>query len=560
MLIIEFQDHFCRIFYWQNLRGQWRLKEQITLPLRKEEASAAAAEIGAALPALTQRNGHAIRQALKERGIKEKSVMAVVPKQWVTLRIAQLPSNDPVELADMARFEAERHIPFNVERHVVSHHILQQEGLEGAQVLLAAIDSPPAEEITETLAAAGLHVTDLEVSSIALINTLLYSGQWDQEEHPTVAYMNFGPFALDIVILRRGMPIFARSVALGLDKFFATPAPDEEQEIQALDRETIARIDLKMAQTQSPAADPNVLDLESPETDESGPALPEGVTAQAVEMWTNRMLQEIRRTHDFANREFDCEPISQIFISGVGCGLTNLHRTMAERLNMEPVEIRRFAESVEVDENQWGFAPSAFAVGAGALQREIHPESPQVNLLPPSYIRKRDRNKRMRSVGLTAALAVLCIFMAALYGYQMLENKKDALRKAKKEFKKGSKREDNVLYMEGVVRILDAQSDRTGSALGILDDMSTWRELFQGQGMRVSVTDFSYEAGDNLKLMGHAHSHRDLNNFITALEKSGHFERVAIESRPKDPNRYPGGHQLIKYTLNCYLMGQADKD
>ena len=142
---IEFQKSSCRIFVWESAKGRHTLTR--LLRVRFDEPSQE--EPGAASDSHTaQTRGAAIRQALKTAGLSVKEVLVILPKEWVTLRIVKLPSSKRDELGEMARFEAERHIPFNTERHIISHHVLRVDEIQGSDLLLAALDGPPAEQTT----------------------------------------------------------------------------------------------------------------------------------------------------------------------------------------------------------------------------------------------------------------------------------------------------------------------------------------------------------------------------------------------------------------------------
>jgi type IV pilus assembly protein PilM len=496
-----------------------------------------------------QRNANSIRSALKSAAIRDTEAVAVVPKQWVTLRIVTLPSADPGELPEMARFEAERHIPFNVERHIISYHILRADEIAGSQVLIAAIDGPPAGEITQTLSLAGLRAVALEVSTTALANALLYSGAWDSTADPTVAQINMGHSAADITILRNGLPIFARSVSLGIDKL-AVPATGSPVILSEAD---LAGIDLLQSPARSIGSRPaGQFNVEAPGREI--PVAPAPLDqADALEMWKNRLIQEIRRTHDFAAREFQCEPFSRLYISGVGCALGNIEAFLEGRLGVRPVVLDPFVKDLRHEPSAALAGKSACAIAAGAIVGHDDAKALRVNLLPNEYLRRESGAKRRQSLIITASLALAFLVCGFLYAHQLIQSKERELKEIKQELDRNLGRVADIKYKEGVVRFIGAHSDPKGSALGILNDMSDWPELFGSGGMRVSITEFEYSGGIKLKLSGHAFTHKDLNDFILKLEQSKHFVSVRKESTPLDNRTFPGNQRLILYTINCYF-------
>ncbi|NQU44982.1 pilus assembly protein PilM [bacterium] len=543
MIVIEFQDSFCRIFHWQEARGDHALRNVLVVPQEKYEALSGEKTHSAAA---VQRNGSAIRQALKTINTKTREALVVIPKQWVTLRIVTLPSDDPAELAEMAQFEAERHIPFNVERHIVSHHILRREGLKGSQVLFAAVDGPRAQDIIDLLNSAGVRVTSLEVSTTVLANALRHSGAWNPETHPTVIHINIGHAATDLTVLHEGLPIFPRSVPLGIDKLMAadgaqpfSPTLDDLKKIRLLGEEENGQ-----------AAEVHDLDVE----EKAAPALPSGAK------WANSLVKAISQTHDFARRESECERISQVFISGIGAHLPDLARLFNDRLGTEPVELKAFAEGLEVDEAaNLEFPPSAYVMGAGAVAREIDSDAIRINLLPPSYLLRRVQARRHRSLAMTAALAILVIVVIALYAFQFLAMKERELTEVQKVLRKSSQREKEVLYRKNVVTILARHASAEGSALAILNDMSGWQDLFNSGDMRVTVRSFGYAADSGLKIEGSALSYEDLNRFTSRLEESGHFNSVMIQSTRVEDRPLPTGVKPVGFTVQCFFTPQQEK-
>jgi len=159
----------------------------------------------------------ALRDGLKAAGIRVTSAIMVIPKRNATLRYAVLPSTDDNELAKMARFEAERHIPFNAQRHVVSHCVMRKDGLQGSHVLLAAVDSPELNEVREMAAVAGFDIEAVDISSLGHYNVLTAQAPPEFRDQ-TVGYLHVGLFAADITLVSDGMLLFTRSVPYGIDR------------------------------------------------------------------------------------------------------------------------------------------------------------------------------------------------------------------------------------------------------------------------------------------------------------------------------------------------------
>lgn len=546
MYVVEFQGSFCHVFAWQSVKNSHVLKSLLTVPLEKAEGDSSTQ---AKPSAASQRNGAAIRQALRAANLKVREALAIIPKQWVTLRIVTLPSTDPTEVSEMARFEAERHIPFNVERHVVSHHVLRLEGIQGAQVVIAALDGPPAWEITATMDAAGIHLTCLEVSTLALFNALTYSGAWDTGQHPTAAQIHVGMSATDITILQRGVPIFARSIALGVEKLFASLSPDGPAGDNLAMMDRIEEMDVFSGQ-RAEAAEDSGASFQTPEADSGSPQSP-----LAVQNWVNRLVQEIRKTHEFANREFECQPISQLFYSGAGLCLRGLKDVLREQLQVPLTEIDPYVKGLRIEQGppSLRLPPFAYAAAAGAIARDMSEDSVRINLLPSDYVRSHDTTKRKRSLILTGSLAAALVICALVYANLQISSKQRQLEKIRAQADNGAPREKQIRERKSQIKILKDQSKPEGTVMAILNDMSSWKDLFNPNEMHVAITDFQYTAGKTLGLSGTAMSYGEMNDLTVQLKSTRHFSDVKVESWGRDQNWYPGNVQPIRFKLNCYL-------
>ena len=111
----------------------------------------------------------ALRDAVRASRWSLSAATLVLPKNIVTLRLVTLPSEKDDELAEMARFEVQKHIPFNVERHVIAHAVLSKEGVEGSRTLIVAVDQAALEEPLAICREAKIELTDARVSSLALV-------------------------------------------------------------------------------------------------------------------------------------------------------------------------------------------------------------------------------------------------------------------------------------------------------------------------------------------------------------------------------------------------------
>src|SRR5688500_3883338 len=132
-LAIEFTDIDCKVVQVERGKGgKLSVKSMASFPVPKADDAAVRIEERSKL----------LREALKNAQIVGKAAGTFIPKNFVLARRVTLPPTADEWIKGMARFEAERHIPVNAERHIVSHHTLARTGMQGSDVLLAAVYRP----------------------------------------------------------------------------------------------------------------------------------------------------------------------------------------------------------------------------------------------------------------------------------------------------------------------------------------------------------------------------------------------------------------------------------
>ncbi len=184
---------------------------------KKNETSSLTNFAVEALPRTT--NGESIsgfiQQVMAEKGFSSRRVNISVSGPQVVVRYVFLPLMTPAELKGAIRFEAEKHIPFNIEQVVLDYQILERETPEKKmKVLLVAAKKELINKRLQLLKDAGLEVEAVDVDAFALINSFLLSETALPAEMP-VAILDIGDSSTRINILKNGIPLFTREVVVG---------------------------------------------------------------------------------------------------------------------------------------------------------------------------------------------------------------------------------------------------------------------------------------------------------------------------------------------------------
>ncbi len=557
----------------------------------------------AAVAAKAQR----VKEALRLHKVQATNPVLVVPKHSAIVRTVSLPSTDPEELEGMARFEAEKIIPFNVERHVISHAVLSQESIGGTRVLLTAIDEPIISESLHVLTQAGIEPVLADVSSLSLLTA------W-RRSHPeppegVLALVNIGSVHTDITIAERGNLLTTRSVLHGTDNLLTrlteavhSPRPLENLDLLTLDVREPGRFrpsanpptsscvaggaahvesvalsestplrepggaEPPEAVPQSPS-DPPTPRIWAPEfqvvredaQDEDDVSSPAGI---AVREWIGRLLSEIRRTYDFARREFEIGGLQLCFLSGEGALIQGLEQTLTVTLGAEVspfVPLSEYpAPAKPLQEIDVRLLP-VFSIASGGALHGLWSGVFPLNILPSEMIERQERQALRLSLMLLGAMVLIALtlgyrYVSGLYRWQ--EEKVSRYEQYNRQMSSDVKR---IKEMEEQIGILEQQQRDRASALAILDAISAYPKVGPvDKSGRLTITSFNYDSEDEVNIEGDALDITDINDFVTYLinftiDGEKVFRHVQI--RQHTPESLPGRPQVFRYQLVGFLEG-----
>ena len=184
----------------------------------------------------------AIRSALDNAGVKHKSVVTAVGGRDVIIKKIQIERVKEQQARELMRWEAEQHVPFDMESVELDFQILDPDadGLE-MSVLLVAAKRELIESKVRVLADAGLQAAAVDVDAFALHNA--FEINYPDAMNGVVALVNIGHEVTNINILDDGVPILTRDLTLGTRRFRedlqrerGLGAEEAEQLLQGYDR------------------------------------------------------------------------------------------------------------------------------------------------------------------------------------------------------------------------------------------------------------------------------------------------------------------------------------
>ncbi len=230
----------------------------------------------------------AIRKALDEGRIQATEAVIGMSGGAVIAKRVTLPKMSEAELVESIRWEAEQHIPFDIEDVELDFQTLRQDGPQ-LEVMLVAVKKGKVQSYADVVAEAGLNVCVVDVDVFALETVHEHNFQGEKE---VVALVNIGHETTNTNILQGGVNVYARDIFVGGKQYAATLA--QRFDLSPQDADALVRG--KQGQVSWAEIEP-VLDLVSQE-----------------------LGQEIQRTLDFFGTTAEHERIQRIHLSG-GCAL-----------------------------------------------------------------------------------------------------------------------------------------------------------------------------------------------------------------------------------------------
>ncbi len=517
----EITDNECYVIQVRNQKNHLGVEQFFTVPFPQSPPDAKPETV-------TRAKSDALKAALKSRKLQVGECILVLPKNFVTVLHVFLPSVDDQELVEMVRFEAQKHIHFNVERHIITHHVLSKEGVTGSHVLISTADAPVVEEPLSILTGAGLHPFSATVSSVGLFNLFKRLAP-NIPEDQTATLLHIGAWSIEMALIHKNMLIFTRSTTNGLLKLITdwnAAAPSGH----TLSMENLDALNIAESESVPGAEDPD---------------RKEGVHAPAIlEQWKEKLLHSIRTTYDFARREFDLPPASRMFVSGEGTRFSGISDFLTGKMSMD-VQMLDLSQALPGADQ----VPSMWAPALGAALEPFTPGAVSINLLPGAFVEGKKSRERRQTLFSLAMMIAGVLILGAMYVRAWTVRQERLVNWYETEIKTSGPEVEELKDMQKKIKIIKNYVHDRRNALAILNSISAFDYL----PSKVTITDFKYVKDVSVEISGYAFTIKDLNQFISDLEKTGYFKDVTIKQRPwrsLPNNRQP---QVLNYTLICQL-------
>ena len=252
-----------------------------------------------------------IRQALVNGGIQATEAVIGVSGGSVIAKRVSLPKMSESELGESIRWEAEQHIPFDIDDVNIDFQILRQDGPQ-LEVMLVAVKKGKVQSYADVVEACGLNVVVVDVDVFALETQ--YEHNEPGQGNEAIALVNIGHETTNTSILQGGRNVYTRDIFVGGRQYASTISQ---------------RFDLAPAEAEALVRG------------EQGPVSWAEVEP-VVDLVSQEIGQEIQRTLDSFGTTAEHERIQRIFLSG-GCALIpGLQEFLAGQWGMEVIRANPF--------------------------------------------------------------------------------------------------------------------------------------------------------------------------------------------------------------------------
>lgn len=305
----------------------------------------------------------AIKNLWASHKIDAKKVRSSVSGNSVVVRYLKVPYMSEAELKEVIKFEAEEHIPFNIEHVIIDFQIIKETIEKDERMILVLLVAAKEELIydhMEILHRASLETTHINVDTFATEDALTYGAG----EEDVVALVDIGARMTNINVVENKISCFNRDVLVGGNDF--TEAIKRELSISFQEAEKIKEEEGILLLPEERITKPSL----------SGAGTHTSRISYALESVGTRLLDELERSFAYYYTQLPVyrKNIDRVILSGGSAKLTNLDNFLANGLGMSVIVGDPFDKIVipsKFDQEYIKKVAPAFSVAVGLALKGV---------------------------------------------------------------------------------------------------------------------------------------------------------------------------------------------
>lgn len=258
--------------------------------------------------------GSVLQKVFKDLKSKRNAVSVGMWGTSVLVKRISVPRVEKKLILEQLKFEAEQHIPFDINNVTLSYHILPfSSSADTMDLLLIAAQNEVMKQYMQVIESAGQKCQTVDVAGFALANA--FELNYGKLPNETVAVFNIGAQVTNFVAIQNGETIFCRDVPVGGGTYNAELSKNFGLTFQEAES-------LKLSAAK-------------------GQEVPEGVS-QTIAHVNEQIIEEIRNSIDFLSVTNQGLKLSKGWFTGGGALTPGLVEKMAQAFEIRTEMLNPF--------------------------------------------------------------------------------------------------------------------------------------------------------------------------------------------------------------------------
>lgn len=337
-----------------------------------------------------------IRDLMREKMIKPGKVYLTISGQNVIPKNVSLPPVAKDKIGQVIQFEAQNSVPFPLEE-VVWDYILVKDDTGQQNVMIVAVKEELVARITACVMAAGLDPEVVDVSPLALYNTVRYN----YTDLPgCTMILDMGARSTDVVFIE-GSRISTRSIPVAGN---------------VITRELMKEFDLSFENAEKLKLAHGFVGFGG--TFEAGDSGVAARTSKVVRNVMTRLHAEVSRTINFYRSQQGGSQPALVLLAGGTSMIQHANTFLREKLKVEVDYLNPFrtvAVSEAISTESVGKDMHLMGQVVGVALRRIHTCPSEINLMPRELVKQKTFDKRLPFFALAALGLVLIMVVWWIY-------------------------------------------------------------------------------------------------------------------------------------------------
>jgi type IV pilus assembly protein PilM len=397
----------------------------------------------------------AIRDIMREQGIKPAPLLMTISGQSVFPRFVKLPPVAQDKIKQIVQYEAEQNVPFPIDEVVWDYQLIGGEDGE-MNVMLVAVKVDTVQRLTDCVQAADLEPEVVDVAPMALYNAVCFN--YPEREECTMV-LDMGARSSNLIfieenrIFSRSIPVAGNTITQELMRAFDVSF-DEAEEIKR--EHGLVAFGGVYAGPENEVAER---------------------TSKIIRSVLTRLHAEVNRSINFYRSQQGGSSPTMVLLAGGSSIIPHVDTFFRDKLKVEvdylnPFENVSVAASIDVERVNEDLQSLGEVVGL-ALRRALSCPV-EVNLMPPDLVARKAFRRRLPFFAMAAAGIVLTMICMWAYFYRMGDMLESHCKAVEAEI---SKFEGRAKKLNAVSKKYKAASERLEKIESLVGSRTRWSEI-----------------------------------------------------------------------------------